>query len=90
MRFTLRNSWGVRDTAVDDGSVAVDIHVFDLELDRGVGRPKPMPADEAFLVPRPDVAVGPRIGALHHAVGGDEVDEGGSRLPARGGRRLTG
>jgi hypothetical protein len=48
--------------------------VFDLELDRGVGG-QTLPAGEAFVVPRPDVAVGRRAGALHHAIGGDEVDE---------------
>ena len=65
---------GAGDPPTDDGSVAVDVDVLDREPDGGVGG-QSLSAREAFVVAGPSAAVGFRASALHHAVGGDEVDE---------------
>lgn len=65
---------GAADSPADDSPVTVDVDVFDLEPDRGVGD-QPLPAGEAFVVSGPDFAVGRRTGSLHDALIGDDVDE---------------
>src|SRR5262249_10621096 len=62
------------DPPTNDRAIAVHVDVLDLEPDGRVGG-RCLPAGEALVVPRPEVAVWRRTNAFHDAVVGNDVDE---------------